>query len=82
MEEQFGVRENRFKLIYTADTHQWILYRNSEEGIPVDDQDRLKKELQKRLQTWMEMTERLKSTATAEVSAEESEELRSLGYVQ
>jgi arylsulfatase A-like enzyme len=80
-EEEFGVRNGQYKLIITAETHQSFLYRNFHEGTPIL-KNPIERELQKSLQTWLQMTDRFKSRHSIAVSDDEAERLRSLGYVQ
>ena len=82
LEEQFGVRERTYKLIYTGDSKTWTLYRNGVEEAPVLDHQEAKIALQQKLQMWMDLTRRLASPTQEKVSEEEIEQLRSLGYVQ
>ena len=82
LEEQFGVRERTYKLIYTGESKTWTLFRNGVEESPVMDHPDAKKALQQKLQVWMDLTHRLASPTKEKVSEEEIEQLRSLGYVQ
>lgn len=82
LEEQFGVRERNYKLIYADESKTWTLYKNGAEEVPLlADQD-AKQALQQKLQVWMDLTKRLASPRKEKVSEEEIEQLRSLGYVQ
>lgn len=82
LEEQFGVREKDFKIIYASESHKWELYNNSSEDYPVKGHDQIRAELQEKLKAWLALTEKMAKPSGEMVSPEEIEELRSLGYVQ
>lgn len=82
---QFGVRERTFKLLLNLPNQESVLYRNNADGIDVGLQEkRMQQLLKDRLEEWLRITKDLTANGAQgnEVSEEEAEKLRSLGYVQ
>jgi arylsulfatase A-like enzyme len=82
---QFGIRERNFKLLLNLPDQKTILYRNSADGVDVSLQDdRMQRLLKNRLEEWLRITKGFAANGAKsnEVSEEEAEKLRSLGYVQ
>lgn len=82
---QFGIRERNFKLLLNLPNQKTVLYRNNEDGVDISLQDdRMQKLLKNRLEEWLRITKGFAANGmqSNEVSEEEAEKLRSLGYVQ
>ncbi len=82
---QFGIRERNHKLLLNLPEQTTALYRNNADGVDVSSQEaRMNQLLKDRLEDWLRATRNLaaRGKKSTEVSEEEAEKLRSLGYVQ
>ena len=83
-DSQFGIRERNFKLLLNLPGNEAVLYKNQQDGIDVAaGEQRMNQLLKSRLEKWLQITGGMVSHGQKmEISEEEAEKLRSLGYVQ